>query len=241
MKENFTIQSLINKAVAPDPNAEKRTKESWWPTDLGKCLAGAYHRRMGVESESPFDERTYRVFKMGNLVEEFVVQQIASQYKEEEYSTQIRLEMPEYDMTGYADLLIEDLVYEIKSVNSRKFWYMKKRGGKPDRHYAMQTAAGVIALKKEEGRLIYISKDDLMIAEYVINKKQDKDLFDDVIKELVILNKAWDKKIPPLPVPAIIDGKVNWQASWCGTHKTCTGDPDWLKKANAEVRKLKKK
>ncbi len=232
---DFSIQDLINKSV--NSEREKYIKKSWWAGDLGKCLSGVYYERLGVEPDTKFDDRTLRVFKAGNLFENFVIEQLKK--LDTAFETQVRVEMPEYDLTGYADLVINDLVYEIKSKHSRAFWYMQK-DGKPDEHYLMQLYCYMMALKKEEGRLIFISKDDLTIAEYPIFLSDGK-LKTKVLSELEILNASWKKQTPPDPAPAIVEGKINWKASFCRYHSHCTNNPNWLKEAQKQLKVGNKK
>jgi hypothetical protein len=235
----FSIQELINQSL----KREEHKKESWWPTDLGKCLSGAYYRRLGAKPDKEFTDRQLRIFKCGNLFEDFIAEQVKKSGNGYKIETQARIKLPEYDLTGYADLRISgentDLVYEIKSVHSRKFWYMEKREG-PDEHYMLQLWIALYALKVKEGRLIYVSKDDLTIAEYPVYLNDER-LKSMALGELAILNEAWSKKEPPPPEPAIKDGKINWKARWCDYHSQCLGDPDWLLKVSEKVKSFTKK
>lgn len=230
----FSIQSLIDKALS---NREEYTKNSWWATDLGgKCLAGAYYRRLGTKPSREIEERVLRVFKAGQLFEDFVINTIQNEATSIE--TQVRIELPEHDLTGKVDVIVNGIPYELKTVHSDKFWYMEKLNKGPDLHYKTQLWVYLEALKKEQGRLVLISKDDLTIKEYIIFRN-DEELRKIVMEELSILNQSWQTKIPPLPPPAVVDGKVNWMCRYCNYHDHCTGNPNWLAEAEAEVKKLK--
>lgn len=231
------LQQLINQSLRKANEERKKKKVSFWPTDLGgKCLSGAYYRRQGLEPDSTPDDRTLRIFKCGNLFEQFVIDQLKE--TGETYETQVRLEIPEYDLTGYADLLLGDIVYEIKSVHSRKFWWMQTRNEGPDTHYLCQLYAGMMALGKQEGRLIYLSKDDLTVAEYPLLIANEK-IRTMVISELEVLNKAWRDQVPPEPVETIVNGKLNWMAVYCDYHSHCLNDKDWLAKAQQQLKDIK--
>lgn len=231
------LQQLINQSLrkANDERATK-TKQSWWPTDLGKCLSGAYYRRQGLAPDSTPDDRSLRVFKCGNLFEQFVIDQLKE--TGQLFETQVRLEIPEYDLTGYADLLLGEIVYEIKSVHSRKFWWMQTGNDGPDVHYLCQLYAGMMALGKQEGRLIYLSKDDLSIAEYTLLISNEK-IRDLVLHDLEILNRAWRDEVPPPPVETIVDGRLNWMAVYCDYHSHCLNDKDWQAKAQQQLKDIK--
>jgi hypothetical protein len=229
----LSLQDLIDEAVR---EREEKDKTSWWPTDLGKCLAGAYWRRMGALPDREFADRQLRVFAAGRLFEEFVVRQVAA--RTEDYETQLRIELPEHDLTGYADLRVGGVLYEVKSVHSRKFWWMQRRREGPDRHALMQLYVGMMALGLPEGRLVYVSKDDLCIVEYPVSLK-DQRLREAVLADLEALNRAWRDNVPPEPVPALEGGKLNWRATYCDFHASCTGDPDWRRKAEEAARAVK--
>lgn len=222
----FSIQDLINKAVMPE---EEHPKNSWWSTDLGKCLTGAYYRRMGLKPTTPLTEKEYRRFKTGNLFEDFVIEQIRKTGAE--FETQVPIYVPEWDLGGRIDLKINGLIYEIKSVHSQKFW----KKDLPDFHHKLQLWTYLYATQTPEGRLIYLSKDDLTILEFPIFL-DDPQLKEEVEKEVDILKTAWETKTPPLPPPTIIDGKINWQALYCPYHDLCLGNKNWLKEAQKEIK-----
>lgn len=234
----FSIQGIINRAVTL---TEERKKERWWATDLGKCLRGVYYARQGVEPIEKLDERKYRIFKVGNLFEEWVIDTIS------QVGNGVKIERPEtiylkdLDFSVRPDLIVtkgdERFLYEIKSVHSQKFWWMEKRGEGPDEHYLMQTWMGLYATDIQEGRLIYVSKDDLCMAEYVVTL--DGEIGEKAMTEIKILNEAWQRQEPPEAAPAIIDNKVNWKAKYCPYHTLCLNDDEWLKKAEKHARREK--
>lgn len=73
------------------------------------------------------------------------------------------------------DVTFKPLLYEIKSVNSMAFWKHNRNGmltAYP--HHVMQLYTYLKALNMDEGRILYISKDDLTLAELVV--RPDKEL-----------------------------------------------------------------
>ena len=223
---------------------EDHQKTSWWATDLGKCLRGVYYARQGVEAPEKLTERNYRVFKVGHLFEEWVIDTISKA------GNGIKIERPEtirlkdIDLSVRPDLIVtlsdnERVLYEIKSVHSQKFWWMNKKGEGPDQHYLMQTWMGLKATGIQEGRLIYFSKDDLCVQEFPL-RLDDKELEQACMRNIGILQTSWTNQQPPEPEPAIVDGKINWKAKYCSYHTLCLNDPCWLAKAEKEVNNLKK-
>jgi hypothetical protein len=215
---SFSIQSAINEAC----KSEDREKTSWYASDMGKCLSGVYYARMGLPV-APKDDRLLRVFKCGNIFEDFVLESAAKHMKVERPET---MSLKEFDLRVRPDAIVNDeVVYEVKSVHSRKFTWMGKEG--PDKHHLQQLWWGMKATGKQEGRLIYVSKDDLRVAEYRL-LLTDPEISTACLSEIAILQEAWKTKTPPEPVPTFVNGKLNWKAQYCDYHQHCLGDPNWL-------------
>ena len=209
MTKEFSIEKLIDEAVSGE--RKDYEQKSWHASSLGSCLTATYLVRKGL-AEKSFDERTLRVFQAGRMFEDWLVNLIAK--TDEKFQTQVRCEWPEQGLTGYADLTINGLVYEIKSKHSKAFWYMDKEN-KPNRHHEYQLWCYLKCLGKETGRLVYISKDDMAIKEFVV-RLDDKELEGEVLNELKILNEAWKKGLPPKPV----EDKKDWRYKYCDIHES---------------------
>ena len=100
---------------------------------------------------------------------------------------------------------LSDLVYEIKSVNSQLFWSKKDYLLEAYPHHVMQLHTEMKASKLPEGRLLYVSKDDLTILEFPLmydNPEREKLWQDDVEKmSHYILNDI----TPPKPDEIVFD------------------------------------
>ena len=224
-KELPSIQRIINDKLLSDREAEgKREIKSWHASGLGSCMTGRYLERMGVKPDVEIDERTLRVFSVGNLFEQWLIDIVSKSGKE--YQTQIRFELSQNSLSGRADLLIkyEDktILYECKSKHSRAFWYMNKGGQGAMEQHRRQLWVGLKALNIEEGRLVYLSKDDLCVLEYPVYLNEAV-LEKDVKSELDVLNLSWELKIPPPPAP-----DKTWQAEYCRWHKQCVKQEKYL-------------
>ena len=174
-------------------------------------------QRLGATPDAPLDDRTLRVFDMGNKIEDWIVDLIKAEGIEIE--TQVRVEDEKLNVTGYADAVVkygkEKEVLEIKSKHSRAFWYMNKKGEGANRQHMYQVWLYLHLLKIDQGSIIYVSKDDSAILQYAVSRK-DKQLEKEVMDILNTLNRCWkDKVYPPLP------GSKSWQAKYCNFHKQC--------------------
>ena len=246
----YSIQQAINDSVMPK-EGDKHPKNSWYPTDMGKCLRGVYLARKGVEAYREVDVRMQRVFQCGHMFEAFVIAKVKEHADKNNYTieSQKRILIPELDVTGYLDLKVttpkESIIYDVKTKNSNAFWYMNKYNKGPDRHYLEQVWTYLKAENVQRGAVFYVSKDDLTLLEYPV-RLDDETLATSVMGQLKLLNDCWKNDVlPPMAENIVIgdDGKptLNWQARYCNWHATCTGDIDWEKKAKAEVLRMKGK
>lgn len=175
---------------------EGREKTSWYATDMLKCPAAAYWSRQGVEPTNPPDARTRRIFSVGSRFEDWIVDTVQEKYPDA-YKPET---MDIFDGTVRVrpDLIIPSLklVYEIKTVHSKKFWYMDKGEG-ADEHYLAQLWCGLKATGIKRGILSYFSKDDLASKEYEIGIEDPVGA--KVEAHVRMLNEAWDRQEVPTP------------------------------------------
>ena len=218
---DISIEDIINKAIREKNDKERKDQRqtSWHASGLGGCLRGQYFSRLGLEPDYSIDDRTLRVFDVGNKTEDWLVDLIKTQKEIVKSETQVRVEDKKLDISGRADLVLtfrdEKVVYEIKSKHSRAFWHMKKDGPQLSHQYQLWTY--LYLLNIDRGKLVYVSKDDLAIMEFEVRKDNEK-LKNEVMTILNLLNEAWKKKDPLiLPLP----DKDSWQARYCRYHKRC--------------------
>lgn len=229
------LQDLINQEVR---KREPKEQRHWYISRLGSCLSGQYYERLGIPPDMPFDDRTMRVFSVGNVFEDWIVKLIQGSHSQEiqRVDTQIAVESEELDISGYVDLEVNGIPYELKTVHSGAFWHMvdgykmvRNEQGKKERvwvegngaypHHEIQLWTYLLLLNRSVGKLVYISKDDLTIQEYEV-KLNNELLRNQVIGKggiLDQLNEAWRTKTPPQPN---LD-KDSWQYKRCNWHQTC--------------------
>lgn len=223
--KNQSIQNLIDEHLKPKEEEEPYIPTSWHVSKLGSCLTGIYLERIGVKAESTFDERTLRVFNAGKIFEDWLIDIIKE--TGEQYETQTRLEDKKLGVSGKLDLKMivdgEPVIYEIKSKNSRAFWYMVKKGEGPMKQHIYQLWTYLYLTNTPKGILVYISKDDLCIQEYIVYL-ENKQIREVTLNQIETLNRAMKLKLPPPPPP-----KDSWQAKYCRWHKQCIAQKEYLK------------
>jgi len=206
------IQKLIDAELLKEQDSRKGRKGSgkWKPSMLGRCYRAHYWARKGEEQTNPPDIRTLRVFKVGKLFHEFVQGYLPEKCTE--------VEVNDENVYGFADIVGQDTVYDIKSQHSRAFWYMKKDGYdvKKEKYTNwLQVMCYAKMLGKKKGCLMFVSKDDLCVEEYVdFTENWEEEL----TKEFTTLNAIWEQDILPAPEPRAYSGK---ECTYCNFKDKC--------------------
>lgn len=219
-KPKISIQKIIDDAISVE-NAEPRTPSGKYnPSYLGLCHRKHFWKRKGeVQSNSP-DARSFRVFQCGHLFEYFVTQHIPSNQKQVVVETE--------DFKGYADVVTDDEVMDVKSINSKAFWYMDKETydiSVEKRQNILQVLFYASVLGKPSGRLVFVSKDDLCIREYgFFLRGKWQDALDAETKKL---QEIWEKQELPEAEP-----QMGWECKYCPFVDKCkaVGGKVWEKK-----------
>lgn len=213
MPNNISIQELLDKAL--EKKEERIRSHKYSPSSFGRCFRNQYWNRKDEPPSNPPDKRTQRIFRAGHLFHDFVQSAILTHYPEAR--KEVLIENDNYK--GYADLVINDEVIDIKSQHSKAFWYRKGVEWKDlePKLYSniLQVMWYAIKLEKSRARLVFVSKDDLCINEYgmEVNDKWRKE----VDGELFILNTFWQEQELPLAIPRAYpdkDGKPS-ECKWC--------------------------
>ena len=137
---------------------------------------------------------------------------------------------------------LPDLVYEIKSINSLVFWSKKDYLQEAYAHHRLQCFWEMKATKLPEGRILYISKDDLTVAEFPIyaNDKKLNELYEADVKamtkcireqkapqrpEWVVFDERKKLRFQYLKEKRVLEGSYvpNWQIEWSNYISQLTG------------------
>ena len=217
-----TIQGLIDKAlVRPD----RVRSGKWSPSSFGRCFRNQYWNRLDEPQSNPVDARTLRVFKCGELFEQFVKEQIIK--NDNDWIDCGKRPIECEDVLGFADLLnyTADEVADVKSQHSKAFWYMAKFKGDDIKKekYSNWLQVGYYAreLKKKFMRLVFVSKDDLCIQEYV--QPLDEYWLAQIDIELSTLRMLWEQEELPLAEPRCEPNKKGeyWECAKCNWRDKC--------------------
>jgi hypothetical protein len=213
-----SVQRLIDDAlVRPD----RIRSGKWNPSSFGMCFRQQFWNRKNEIPSNPPDERAMRVFAAGQLFHDFVQGLICKDGSD--IAKEVLVESD--DVKGFADIVSNNEVVDIKSQNSQAFWYMNKKNADIKKEkYAnwLQVLYYARELKKNFGRLVFISKDDLCIKEYV--QPLDDYWLKQIDAELAALRYLWKKDELPPALPRCEPNKAGeyWQCEYCKYKDKCT-------------------
>jgi len=205
-----------------------KEKSMWRASSMGQCYRKRYWDRKGEEKQ-PFDNRILRVFEVGNILHIYLQKLL----KDEGELVSAEEVVENGVVRGHIDAIVRGdkgyIIYDFKTVHSRKFSYLKKGA---DDHYIKQLMTYTMLAKKkykniQDSRLLYISKDDLRMQEM---SYQLSDFIENEIKqELADLENYWKcNQLPPAK------SKEKWECGWCN-YTQCENNK--LKKKNANTSK----
>ena len=209
-----TIQELIDKSIATKEVGHIKSLK-YSPSLFGRCYRAQFWNRKAEPQTNPPDARVLRTFRAGQLFHDFV-QGLVGGEKE--------VKVENDDIKGFADIVLENEVVDIKSQHSKAFWWMAKKNMdiRTEKYPNwLQVMYYVRELKKQFGRLVFISKDDLCINEYV--QPLDEYWLEAIEDELHCLRYHWDKQELPAAYPRCYkkkDGTFG-ECGYCGWLKLC--------------------
>lgn len=206
------IQQKINEALLKEQEDRKSRVRSgkWKPSLLGRCYRAHYWARANEPESNPPNVRTLRVFAAGKLFHDFVQGFLPP--------TEVEVKVEDDNVMGYADVVGEETVYDIKSQHSKAFWYSKREGYdiKKEKYTNwLQVMLYAKMLGKKFGCLMFVSKDDLCIEEYldVLDNWEDE-----LARELDTLNGFWVEGKLPSAKPRAYNGK---ECQYCNYKTKC--------------------
>lgn len=213
-----TIEQLIDDALQPKP---RQRSGKFSPSSFGQCYRQQYWNRKNETKSNPADSRSLRVFAAGQLFHDFVQGVIMSNGQKFEKEVCVDTQP---DILGFADLVGENEVIDIKSQHSKSFWWMNKKNAdiKKEKYGNwLQVMYYATELKKDFARLVFVSKDDLCIQEYV----QPCDYYwqEELRHEIFNLQTIWDEqKLPPaLPRCEKKKDGTYWMCEYCNFYDLC--------------------
>jgi hypothetical protein len=228
----MTLQDRINEKLLKDQtDREKRERSGrFGASSFGKCFRAQVLNRANVPQSNPPDLKTLQIFEGGKVLHDYVQQYFGK--------GEVEVKTESEHFVGYADLVLEDIVWDIKSTNPAYFFY--SGFGEKRKEYSVQEINEIIPKKKmsnilqvtkyaiELGKprigLIFISR-DLSYGTRAHEWTGRTDDYKTLIQvEESLLMKHWyqykaDGTFPAMS-PRLYDGR---ECSYCGWKDYCGG------------------
>jgi len=184
------LQEIIDKALLDEQNSRTpRTRSGKIsPSSLGRCFKYQYWNRKNEPPSNPLEARTLRIFAAGKLFHNYVEALLPNLQKEVLVETD--------DIKGYADIVTEDSVVDIKSHNfgdQRRMWGKTYDIYKEKLNYWLQVALYAKLLDKPKCGLFFVSKDNLVVDQFESPTSRFKNMLE---VELETLRTHWRGGLP---------------------------------------------
>ena len=217
----MNIEQIINDHLAKK-NEERNSRVrsgKYNPSKMGRCYKAQLMDRQDIEPSNPIDERGLRVLACGTHFHNWIQGMLP------DHDTEVKIEND--DFCGYADIVTEDMVIDLKSQHSNAWHWMTKEGynfNDQKRHDIFQVTFYAMMLGKPMASLCYISKDDLCVYQRTFEIKH---FIIEVENEISMLHHFWQEQNVPAPAGRAygIDKKTghsNECAKYCPYRDMCT-------------------
>lgn len=222
---------------------ELRKRDYVYASEIGTSLVDCFLSMKGVEPTNPPDERALRTMSMGHVFEDYVAQLLPKDVKVER-EVSVQFQHRDYlPIHGRIDFIIDDEIVELKTVNSRSFWYGAKSesGFQAYPHHILQLYTYMLAKGLTRGHIVYVSKDDMSI-EQLTFEVTDDDTTDKLWNAwMSAITQAIKTDTQPAMEEKMFMENGKWRANWHVTRSRyltkLTGIKD-PKEIDNEVRRL---
>jgi len=214
---NNVQAQLDSKLIEKQKEKRKKVRSGLMnPSSFGQCFRRQYWNRLNVVETDPPDIHGLRIFEAGNW-NHVGFQSLFS-------PTQCEVELTTDDVHGFADIVEDDGVTDLKTINSFQFTKFKKMTAdqiekeKPD--YLLQIMTYADHFKKKYGRLVFINKETLETIEFVFETAK---WHDRVHAEIDQNRNYWIKQELPTASPRLYkqkDGTFK-ECQYCGFCSKC--------------------
>ena len=208
---------LINLYLKRD--FRKKDIGRYYPSEAGSCLRKLYY---SYTIPKPTEEDLLKVFHVGNILHEFVLQVLKSEKTPEvqllESEVPVKILLEKFQISGRVDDLImikasgKVVLVEAKSVA------MLEMVKNPQRHHIMQLQFYMHASGIHNGILLYLDKRNLKSKVFDID--YDQGMADQIIARFAILHDhLTEKRIPEAEARGIKD--MQWMCRRCEFYEEC--------------------
>lgn len=216
------LKELIDKFYLD--RHKDREQQHFYITDAGRCSRSVFFKFKNVPREE-MEARVLRMFDHGDHIHQLIMKPLLSMKDVHVVASEINIP-PQEIISGRADAIIstgKDLyVLDIKSMNSMIF----KNLAEPKEENINQIQLYLHYFKIPKGILLYVSKDNQELKEFVISYDKKRAL--SLLDALNNLKTKIDSNIVP---DRLADYPDSWQCQYCQFKEICSaagwGDINW--------------
>lgn len=206
------LRELIDKFYL-DRQKDKE-QQHFYITDAGRCPRAIFFKFKNVPREE-MDANILRIFEHGDHIHQMIMKPLLSIRDIHVVASEVNIP-PQELISGRADAIISDgkdlYVLDIKSMNSMIFRNLTEP--KPENVDQIQLYLHYFKLPK--GILLYVSKDNQDLKEFVVN--YDKVRAQNLINGLSDLKTKINSNIIPSRISKYPD---DWQCKYCSFREVC--------------------
>jgi CRISPR/Cas system-associated exonuclease Cas4 (RecB family) len=194
-----------------DPN---RDTTKFRLSDAGKCRLMRYWKRQGREATNSMSPEVTLQMQAGNLLHAYIER--AVQWCNGLVDSESTLE--DDHRIGHFDMVIHDhdglIMYDIKTINSKKAYFMEKDGNRADPQHIAQIVSYAIMYpgQLDALRLAYVVRDTFEIREIEVERISSEPT---VIADWQLLLDAWVDQKEPAANPS------EWECKYCQYKADC--------------------
>lgn len=226
----MTLQERIDAELIRESNEkDKRVRSGkFGASSFGKCIRAQVYNRLNIPQSEPFDIKTIHMFEGGKIIHAYIQKFFPS--------GQCEVKTESEHFIGYADLVLDDIVWDIKSVNPAYFFHTgfgeKRRvftTQEVDENILRKKESNILqvtdyamSLGKERIGLVFFSRD----LSYGIRAHEwtsytatwSHKVEEEKARLIVAWNKYQEKGELPEPEPRLYDGA---ECRYCGWRSYC--------------------
>ena len=207
------LKELIDKFYL-DRQKDKE-QHHFYITDAGKCPRAVFFKFKNAPREE-MDANILRIFEHGDHIHQMIMKPLLSIRDIHVVASEVNIP-PQELVSGRADAILSDgkklYVLDIKSMNSMVFRNLEEP--KPENVDQLQLYLHFFKVPK--GILLYVSKDNQDLKEFVID--YDKKHAEGLLVNLTDLKTKIDSGVIPSRIPTYPD---DWQCKYCAFKEICS-------------------
>jgi hypothetical protein len=224
------IEKLLDEHLEKENSKPRKRSGKFSPSSFHQCYRRQIYNRRNEPQTNPPNERALRIFKIGNIVHEYLQKLIPNH----EQVCEVKFENENF--IGFADHVGDNYIEDFKTVGSFKFKQINVKNAVIDvncRDYILQLMTYCYFMDKPIGKLTFVNKDDWQIKTFEFKLEDYKDK---VEMEMNTLMNYWSTKTLPPATPRLYHGK---ECMYCNFKGLCKSTEKEKKETSLSARKEK--